>query len=113
MIDSQQANPRRFANLQAIILNSMSKIRVRNFGPIKEGLLDNQGWVDLKKVSVFIGNQGSGKSTLAKLISTFSWMEKALTRGDYNIKDFTSYNRFRKNYCAYHRLENYFFDANG
>jgi len=34
--------------------------------------------MDVKKVTVFIGNQGSGKSTVAKLISSFSWIEKAL-----------------------------------
>lgn len=91
----------------------MSKIKIKNFGPIKGGYQENGGWLEVKKVTVFIGNQGSGKSTVAKLISTFSWMEKALTRGDYNAKDFTDYNRFRKNYCAYHRLENYFFDLEG
>jgi len=88
----------------------MSKIKIKNFGPIKEGLLDNDGWIDIKKVTVFIGNQGSGKSTVAKLISTFTWIEKALTRGDYEPKEFTSYSRFRKNYCSYHRIDNYFFD---
>ncbi len=91
----------------------MSRIRIKNFGPIKEGCQENDGWIDIKKVTLFIGNQGSGKSTIAKLISTFSWMEKALTRGDYKPKDFTDYNRFRKTYCAYHRLENYFFDIKG
>ena len=82
----------------------MSRIRIKNFGPIKEGCQENDGWIDIKKVTLFIGNQGSGKSTIAKLISTFSWMEKALTRGDYKPKDFSDYNRFRKTYCAYHRL---------
>jgi predicted ATPase len=62
----------------------MSKIRVTNFGPIKVGNQDNDGWIDLKKVTVFIGNQGSGKSTMAKLVSTFTWIEKALVRGDYD-----------------------------
>ncbi len=91
----------------------MSRIQIKNFGPVKDGCQDNGGWIDIKKVTLFIGNQGSGKSTIAKLISTFSWMEKALTRGDYKPKDFTDYNRFRKTYCAYHRLENYFFDIKG
>lgn len=91
----------------------MSKIRIKNFGPIKEGCQENDGWIDIQKATLFIGNQGSGKSTIAKLISTFLWMEKALTRGDYKPKDFTDYNRFRKTYCAYHRLENYFFDIKG
>lgn len=60
----------------------MSKIRIKNFGPIKEGCQENDGWMDIKKVTVFIGNQGSGKSTVAKLISTFTWIEKAINRGD-------------------------------
>jgi len=95
----------------------MSRIKIKNFGPIKEGfketLLDGtvNEWMDVKKVTVFIGNQGSGKSTVAKLIATFSWIEKALTRGDYEPKEFTSYSRFRKIYCSYHRIENYFFDT--
>lgn len=66
----------------------MSKIKINNFGPIKVGCQENDGWieVEVKKVTVFIDNQGSGKSTVAKLISTFSWIEKALIRGDYDIK---------------------------
>ncbi|MCB9287530.1 MAG: ATP-binding protein [Lewinellaceae bacterium] len=91
----------------------MSKIKINNFGPIKVGCQENDGWLEVKKVTVFIGNQGSGKSTVAKLISTFSWIEKALTRGDYDIKWFTRKNKFRNTYCSYHRLENYFFDING
>jgi predicted ATPase len=66
----------------------MSKIKIKNFGPIKEGYQENDGWIDIKKVTVFIGNQGSGKSTVAKLISTFTWIEKALVRGDYTKKWF-------------------------
>ena len=58
----------------------MSKIRIKNFGPIKDGYLENDGWLDIKKVSVFIGNQGSGKSTVAKLISSFMWLEKSIIR---------------------------------
>lgn len=88
----------------------MSKIKIKNFGPIKEGMLDNDGWIDIKKVTVFIGNQGSGKSTVAKLISTFTWIEKALTRGDYDIKWFTKTNRLKNQYLTYHRIENYLYD---
>src|ERR1700733_14179377 len=88
----------------------MAKIKIKNFGPIKEGCLDDNGWIDIKKVTVFIGNQGSGKSTVAKLISTFTWMEKALTRGDYRVEDFEVEGVF-KEYCEYHKIENYFIDA--
>ena len=88
----------------------MSKIKIKNFGPIKEGYLENNGWIDIKKVTVFIGNQGSGKSTVAKLISTMTWVEKALVRGDFKEKDLTVYNRFVKKHCAYQNIHNYFKD---
>ncbi|HNW52011.1 MAG TPA: AAA family ATPase [Prolixibacteraceae bacterium] len=60
----------------------MSKIRIKNFGPIKEGCLEDDGFLDIKKVTIFIGNQGSGKSTVAKVISTMMWLEKAINKGD-------------------------------
>lgn len=48
----------------------MSRLIVRNIGPIKE--VD----IDLNKVNVFIGAQSSGKSTLAKIISFCTWLDK-------------------------------------
>lgn len=42
----------------------MSRIRIKNFGPIKKGCEDNDGWIDIKKVTAFIGNQESGNPTL-------------------------------------------------
>ena len=87
----------------------MSKIKIKNFGPIKKGYLENDGWMDVKKVTVFIGNQGSGKSTVAKLISTMIWIEKALVRGDFKEKDLTVHNRFVK-HCSYQNIQNYFKD---
>jgi predicted ATPase len=86
----------------------MSRIKIKNFGPVKGGYQENDGWIDIKKVTVFIGNQGSGKSTVAKLISTFTWIEKALVRGDYNKKWFERKNKLKNQYLNYHRLENYF-----
>ncbi len=81
----------------------MNRISVQNFGPIRDS-----GWVEVKKVTVFLGNQGSGKSTIAKLISTFSWMEKALFRGGVSAKWLQRKGRFRSSLLSYHRLENYF-----
>ncbi|RLC19785.1 MAG: ATP-binding protein [Deltaproteobacteria bacterium] len=86
----------------------MGRIKIKNFGPIKKGHQHNDGWIDLKKVTVFVGNQGSGKSTVAKLISTFIWIEKALVRGGYKKKWFERKNRLKNKYLNYHRLENYF-----
>jgi len=82
----------------------MNKIKIKNFGPIKNGYQDSNGWLEVNKVTVFIGNQGSGKSTVAKLISTFMWLEKALIRGD--IKTPVSHQDFIE-LIDFHRLENY------
>lgn len=84
----------------------MSKIRIKNFGPIKEGYLENDGWLDIKKVTVFIGNQGSGKSTVAKLISTLSWIEKAIEKRIIKQDELSLYNRFLKQ-LAYQRIDKY------
>lgn len=84
----------------------MCRIKVKNFGPIREGMADD-AWIDVKKVAVFIGSQGSGKSTIAKLISCFSWIEKMLLRGDYQSKYFIDDCRFRKNCLAYHRIDDF------
>ena len=84
----------------------MSKIKIKNFGPIKEGFTDGDGFIDVKKITVFIGNQGSGKSTVAKAISTLTWMEKALSRGDVNKENLLT-NELYKHF-EYQRLEKYF-----
>jgi ABC-type multidrug transport system ATPase subunit len=84
----------------------MSKLKIKNFGPIKEGYQENDGWLDVKKVTVFIGNQGSGKSTVAKLISTLSWIEKAMVMGTIRQDELNTHNRFLKQ-LAYQRIEKY------
>ncbi len=85
----------------------MSKIKIKNFGPIKDGYQENDGWMDIEKVTVFIGDQATGKSCVAKLISTMSWLEKALYREDISNKNIRG-DSFVKEYCAYHRIDNYF-----
>jgi len=83
-------------------------IRIKNFGPINIGFSDNDGFLEINKFTVFIGNQGSGKSSVTKLISTMSWIEKALYRGEIKESYVTNYNRFVKEYCNYQNLKNYF-----
>ncbi len=84
----------------------MSRIKIKNFGPVKAGVTDGDGWLDVKKVTVFIGNQGSGKSTVAKLYSTLSWIEKAMVRGQIKSDGLSTYNRFLKQ-LKYQRIDNY------
>jgi predicted ATPase len=86
---------------------NMSKIKIKNFGPINEGCVENNGFIDIKKVTTFIGNQGSGKSAVAKIISTFSWIEKALVRGSFDKKWIERKNGFKDHFLSYHRMENY------
>ena len=84
----------------------MSKIRIKNFGPIKEGLIDSKdGFVEINKVTLFIGPQGSGKSAIAKLISTFTWLEKKLDAKDIPTK-ITSED-FINNFLSYHLIDSY------
>ncbi len=86
----------------------MSKIKIKNFGPIKEGYLDNNGWMNIEKVTIFIGNQGSGKSTVAKVFSTLTWMEKAINRGDIDWTKLSHH--IFKGFFKYQRTQNYFRD---
>lgn len=81
----------------------LPRIKIINFGPI----LQSENWIDINKVTVFIGDQGSGKSTIAKLISTFMWIEKALVRGDADRRFFQRKGKFKNQFLKYHRLEEY------
>ena len=92
----------------ALTKTIMSYIKIKNFGPIKSGFIENDGFLDIRKITVFIGNQGTGKSSIAKLVSTFSWLEKTLCIGNLEEKEVTNYNRFVNKYCGYHNLKNYF-----
>lgn len=86
----------------------MSKIRIKNFGPIKEGYTQNDEWIDIKKVTLFIGNQGSGKSTVAKVISVLTWLEKAIYRGDVDINGISNNDFY--DFFDYQRIKSYFKD---
>lgn len=85
----------------------MSKIKISNFGPIKDGCIDNDGWIDIRKVTVFIGPQSSGKSTLSKLVSTLTWLEKSLVRGDLP-SDLLGDSRVFQVLCSQQELTEYF-----
>lgn len=84
----------------------MAKLRVKNFGPIKDGFSENDGFMEITPVTVICGNQATGKSTIAKLYSTFMWLEKALKSGKIQKEDL-SYDEFANNYLAYHCIKSY------
>ena len=84
----------------------MSKIKIKNFGPISDGLDINDGFIDIKKITIFIGNQATGKSTIVKIYSVFLWLEKMLYR-DTLTEDLVKKN-FINDYCAYQGLELFF-----
>lgn len=84
----------------------MSRIKIKNFGPIREGLVGNDGWLDIEKVTVMIGDQGSGKSTVAKLISLFSWIEKSIVRNLISVNHLND--SVFKNLCLQQDIFEYF-----
>ncbi|CDN30837.1 hypothetical protein BN938_0732 [Mucinivorans hirudinis] len=86
----------------------MKLIKIRNFGAISSGFVDNDGFMNIDKVTMIIGDQGSGKSTVAKLISTFCWLEKALMQDALTTKYVEQRKRFQNNYCAFNNLTDYF-----
>lgn len=82
----------------------MQQILIRNFGPI----VNQEGTsISLPKVLVLCGEQGTGKSSVAKLISQFSWLEKALVRNDYTILDIAQQDFFLK-LSSFHNITGYF-----
>ncbi len=93
-------------NRRATGFDKMNRIRIKNFGPIKKGYTNHDGWMTIKNVSVFIGTEGSGKSTVAKLISTMSWIEKAFVRGDFGINKLTE--SLFKRHVSYQNIGSYF-----
>lgn len=83
----------------------MAKLRIKNFGPVKQGCLDNEGFIEITPLTVFCGNQATGKSTVAKLYSTFLWLEKECSRYkpeviDEQLPDFITL-------CKNQRIEEY------
>lgn len=82
----------------------MQQILIQNFGPIVN---KKRTLIGFSKVLVLCGEQGTGKSTVAKLVSHFSWLEKALVRRDYSVADVEE-NGFFLRLSSFHNLISYF-----
>ena len=63
----------------------MAYLKIKNFGPIKDGLKTNDGFIKLDRLTIIYGEQGSGKSAISKLYSTFLWLEKAICKGSVGL----------------------------
>jgi len=83
-------------------------LKIQNFGPIGDGLDSDDGFINIKKVTIFIGNQAMGKSTIVKIYSVFVWLEKMLYRE--TLTEELVKNNFINSYCAYQGLELFFRD---
>lgn len=87
-----------------------NSLKIKNFGPIKEGYQENDGFIPFNQLCVFCGTQGTGKSTVVKLYSTFVWLEKALIRGDFSPSYIEQYNRFANRFLDYQGIKEYLKD---
>ena len=81
----------------------MRAITIHNFGPISDS-----SRMEIMPLTILCGQQGCGKSTITKLISTCSWIEKALVRQQVSTKYAMANNRFQTTYCKYHYIDNFF-----
>lgn len=61
-------------------------LRIENFGPIQEVILD-----DIRPLTIFIGESGSGKSTIMKVLSLFRWIFKRV-----NLRSFLQHAGIKK-----------------
>ena len=84
----------------------MTRLRVKNVGPIKKGYELDKGFIKFPGITIFTGPQGSGKSTIAKIYSALAWIEKALFREDFTPDYLKKYNRFKKQ-LEYQNIDSY------
>lgn len=89
---------------------SSKRLKICHFGPIGNGYVENDGYLPINKITVLCGPQAVGKSCVAKLFATFSWLEKALARGDFSAAYLKKYNRFINTFCAHQSIQGYFKD---
>lgn len=78
----------------------MSRLSIKNFGPIKSVSLD------LKRINVLIGPQSSGKSTILKIASFCNWLEKRIQLSQ-NPDDWIDSKVFKDQLVTFHKLDGY------
>lgn len=91
----------------------MEILRIKNFGSIGEDNSSPSRFFEIKfsPVTVFIGPQSSGKSTVVKVFASFIWLEKALVRGDFSIRQIQNVDFFKRLLNAKNITKDYFSDG--
>ncbi|MCH5347649.1 MAG: AAA family ATPase [Muribaculaceae bacterium] len=69
-------------------------LKIENFGPISEAEL-----IDIKPLTLFIGESGSGKSTIMKVLSLFRWMYKRI-----NLRSFIKHSKIKNTKIGFKTL---------
>lgn len=85
---------------------AMNKLIVKNVGPIKNGAGD--AFIEINRLTIFLGPQGSGKSTLAKIYSSLLWLEKAIVREEVSVEQCQKAGYFLKEVISYQGVQSYF-----
>lgn len=84
----------------------MNKLIVKNVGPIKNG--NGDSFIEMNRLTVFLGAQGSGKSTLAKIYSSLMWLEKAIVREEVSVERCHQDGYFLDEVISYQGIQSYF-----
>jgi predicted ATPase len=71
-------------------------ITIRNFGPIREAVLE-----DIRPLTIIIGPSGSGKSTILKVVSLFRWLLKMMNIRSYLRRAGMKHSPFRLTFQTY------------
>jgi len=84
----------------------MARLRIRNFGPIKD-----TGVVALNTVLLVIGRQSAGKSAFMKVLCYCRWLEKHIMNSTEEdiIAYYTHNKRFMKELMQFHRINDLYF----
>lgn len=83
----------------------VSKLTIKNIGPIKDIKMD------INKITFLLGPQSSGKSTIAKVLCHCQWMEKrCYTNFEEESAKFIVGTSFVDGFNEYYRFEGYFRD---
>ncbi len=86
----------------------MTKLSVKNVGPIKGGCADP--YILFDSLTVFLGPQSAGKSTIAKIYASLAWLEKAILRDEIVEEQWGKVDFFLQEVISFQGIASYFRD---